>query len=77
MDVVILDEGDFLPENRDKVKKFIPQMQLIDINNEEEERDRIQINLWMQKYNKLFKTLFNKYANTIRDIVDRDFDFKD
>ena len=76
MDVVILDEGDFLPDNRKKASIYVPMLQLIYIEDEEE-RDRIQINLWMQKYNKLFKTLFNKYANTIRDIVDRDFDFKD
>ena len=77
MDVVILDEGERLPDNKDRLRKFAPQMQLIDINKEEEERDRLQITLWMSKYNKLFKTLFNKYSNTIRDIVDRDFDFKD
>ena len=33
-------------------------MQLVDINTEEEERDRIDIMLWLQKFNKLFKTLF-------------------
>ena len=52
-------------------------MSLIDINTEEEERDRVQINLWMNKYARLHKYLFNKYANTIRNVAEANFDYKD
>lgn len=77
MDVVILDEGETFPSARVKMSSIIPPMQLVDIHTEEEDRDRVQIQLWMSKYLKLFKTLFNKYANTVRNIVDSNFDYKD
>ena len=48
-------------------------MQLLDINKEEEDRDRVKVALWMSKYNKLFRILFNKYSNTIRTNVDDNF----
>jgi hypothetical protein len=37
-------------------------MKLIDLEDEEEERDRDGVKIIMQKYNKLFKFMFNKYA---------------
>lgn len=77
LDVVILDEGERLPSAKEKLRKAIPSMQLVDINKEEEERDRIKIQLWMQKRHKLFKILFSKYANTVRNNVEQNFDFKD
>lgn len=77
MDVVILDEGERLPAAKLKLRKFMPSMQLLDINSEEEERDRVQINLWLNKYNKLFKSLFNRYVNTVRANTEQNFDFKD
>ena len=35
---------------------------MIDLENEEEERDRDGVRLLMTKYSKVFKFLFNKYA---------------
>eukprot|EP00347_Sterkiella_histriomuscorum_P006073 403354173 len=77
LDVLILDEGERIPSTKEKLRKVMPVMQLIDINTQEEERDRMQINLWMNKHSRLFKYLFNKYANTIRSNVEQNFDFKD
>jgi hypothetical protein len=37
-------------------------LRLIDLENEEEERDRDGVKILLTKYNKLFKFLFNKYA---------------
>ena len=37
-------------------------LKLIDLENEEEERDRDGVRLLMTKYSKVFKFLFNKYA---------------
>ncbi len=73
MDVVILDEGERLPSAKLKIRKFIPPMNLLDINKQEEDRDRVQILMWMNKFQKLFKMLFNKYANTIRNNVEANF----
>jgi len=39
--VVILDEGERLPSARLKLRKFVPPMQLIDVNRDEEERDKV------------------------------------
>jgi hypothetical protein len=47
LDVVILDEGEELPKDKERIKKLLPPMTLVDINTEEEERDRIKIVLWM------------------------------
>jgi hypothetical protein len=37
-------------------------IRLIDLENEEEERDRDGVKIIMTKYSKVFKFLFNKYA---------------
>ena len=37
-------------------------MRLIDLDNEEEERDRDGVKIILTKYSKVFKFLFNKYA---------------
>ena len=47
LDVVILDEGEEFPKDRERIRKMLPPMTLIDINREEEERDRIDIVLWL------------------------------
>eukprot|EP00826_Nyctotherus_ovalis_P032102 TRINITY_DN2591_c0_g4_i4.p1 TRINITY_DN2591_c0_g4~~TRINITY_DN2591_c0_g4_i4.p1 ORF type:complete len:1371 (-),score=467.46 TRINITY_DN2591_c0_g4_i4:168-4280(-) len=57
---LILSEGKL-----DKILLYTPntKIQLLDLN-EEEDRDREAINLYMRKYNNLFKHLFNRYVNT-------------
>ena len=48
----------------DKLNKLIvPQIKLIDLN-EEEERDNEAVILFMKKYAKLWRNLFHKYANS-------------
>ena len=37
-------------------------MKLIDLENDEEARDRDGVKILLAKYNKVFKFLFNKYA---------------
>jgi len=59
------------------MKRYVPPMQLVDINVQEEDRDRVIIQLWMSKYHKLFKILFHRYVNTVRSNVDQNFEFKD
>lgn len=39
-------------------------MKLIDLDNEEEERDRDGVKILLTKYQKVFKFLFNKYAHS-------------
>jgi len=43
LDVIILNEGEKVPHSKLKLKKVIPEMKLIDINKEEEDRDRIHV----------------------------------
>lgn len=40
-----------------------PQIRLIDLD-EEEERDKEAVTLFMKKYAKLWRNLFHKYANS-------------
>jgi hypothetical protein len=77
LDVVILNEGERIPSAKLKLRKFIPPMQFLDIVVEEEDRNRIDIGLWMNKYTKLFRILFNKYCNLIRTNVESNFSSKD
>lgn len=44
-------------------KMMIPQINLVNMD-EEEERDRLEVNEFMKKYAKLWKNLFYKYANS-------------
>lgn len=62
-------DGDFNPKRHSLPaapgagqNKHIEGMKLVDLDNEEEDRDRDGVKILMQKYNKLFKFLFNKYA---------------
>jgi len=41
MEVIIVDEGSRYYGK--KIKSLIPEMRLLDINNEEEDRERIQV----------------------------------
>jgi hypothetical protein len=43
-------------------KILLPQLKLVDLD-EEEERDKEAVVLYMKKYGKLWKNLFSKYAN--------------
>lgn len=52
-------------------------MKLIDIQQDEEDRDRIKVQVWLTKYSKLFKTLFNNYRNTIRNNIEDNFGHRD
>ena len=75
-DVLIIAEGERLPSAQLKPRRSVPPVQLLDINREEEERDKVQINLWLAKYARLFKTLFSRYVNSARPVVERTFDEK-
>lgn len=65
---LIYKEGSVLAES-DKLKKLteqkllIPQIKLIDLE-EEEERDRESVTMFMKKYQKLWKNLYYKYSNS-------------
>ena len=75
--MVILDEGERLPSSHPP--KLFPDLKLLDITTEEEERDKIGIGLWMSRYSKLLRALFAKYVNTVarKTLVEEDFQVKD
>jgi len=74
VDVLILDENETLPEEREKLRKKAPEIKLLDIKADEEERDRLEINLWLGRYRKLFKNLFGRYVDTIRSHKQHNFE---
>jgi hypothetical protein len=44
-------------------RKVVPEFKLIDLE-EEEERDKEAVQAYMKKFAKLWRNLFQKYANT-------------
>ena len=70
---LIYEEGEMQPkkETRGNIVKTI---QLVDMN-EEEDRDREILNQFMKKYAKIWKFMFQRYANQAYSIKGRkDFD---
>lgn len=51
-----------LPGTAATVDKSDTGVRLIDLDNEEEERDRDGVRITLTRYSKVFKFLFNKYA---------------
>ncbi len=70
---MILAENEELPQSHLKIGKDVPKFILVDIN-EEEDRDKQAIQIWLNKRNRLWKMIFNRYCNTIRTTVDKNFE---
>ena len=74
MKQLIYKDGSIDKERAIMAKILTPSLKLIDLD-EEEERDKEAVVLFMKKYGKLWKNLFSKFANScFRTKQIKDFD---
>lgn len=68
--MLLFNQQQFNKDNKIKAE----DMKLIDLDNEEEDRDRDGVKMILQKYNKVFRFLFNKYALSLQSVSKSSFE---